>query len=82
MQCNDHEMCDEEDDVISDRDEDDDLAFEKEDNATYDGDDANDEEYDELCSSFELEHQNARTTPSNSKAMHDETLADCVPQQM
>ena len=57
FQCNDHEMCDEEDDVISDRDEDDDLAFEKEDNATYDGDDANDEEYDELCNSFGLEHQ-------------------------
>ena len=35
FQCNDHEMCDEKDDVISDKD-DDDAAFEKED--------------DELCS--------------------------------
>ena len=54
FQCNDHEMCDEED-VISDRD-DDDLAFEKEDDEIYDGDDASDKEDDELCSSFGLEH--------------------------
>ena len=41
FQCNNHEMCEEEDDVISDRD-DDDAAFEKEDDEIYDGDDASD----------------------------------------
>ena len=53
FQCNDHEMCDEEDDEI------------------YDGDDASDEEDDQLCSSFGLEHQTPgrRTTTAKRCTM-------------
>ena len=49
FQCNDHEMCDEEDDEI------------------YDGDDASDEEDDQLCSSFGLEHQMPGRRPTTAK---------------